>query len=79
MWNMAMRQGASRFMLHALRKMVTTVGQKLDVGDAVLRRILNHIAPKTDVLNRHYVGLTSDDVFEGLQRIEVEVDALMGL
>lgn len=78
LWNMAQRQGAPRFMLHDLRKMVATVGQKLGVGDAVLRRILNHIAPKTDVLNRHYVGLTSDDVLEGLQRIQVEMDALMG-
>lgn len=57
LWNMAQRQGALRFMFHDLRKMVATVGQKLGLGDAVLRRILNHIAPKTDVLNRHYVGL----------------------
>lgn len=78
LWNMAQRQGAPRFMLHDLRKMVATVGQKLGVGDAVLRRILNHIAPKTDVLNRHYVGLTSEDVLEGLQRIQIEMDALMG-
>ncbi len=75
--NMAQRQGAPRFMLHDLRKMVATVGQKLGVGHAVLRRILNHIAPKTDVLNRHYVGLTGDDVREGLQRIQMEMDALM--
>ena len=78
LWNMAQRQGAPRFMLHDLRKMVATVGQKLGVSDAVLRRILNHIAPKTDVLNRHYVGLTNDDVREGLQHIQVEMDALMG-
>lgn len=78
LWNMAQRQGAPRFMLHDLRKMVATVGQKLGISDAVLRRILNHIAPKTDVLNRHYVGLTSDDVFQGLQRIQEELDALMG-
>ena len=76
--SMAQRQGAPRFMLHDLRKMVATVGQKLGLGDAVLRRILNHIAPKTDVLNRHYVGLGSDDVREGLERIQVEMDALMG-
>ncbi len=75
--SMAQRQGAPRFMLHDLRKMVATVGQKLGLGDAILRRILNHIAPKTDVLNRHYVGLTSDDVQEGLQRMQVEMDALM--
>jgi len=50
LWNMAQRQGSPRFMLHDLRKMVATVGQRLGLGDAVLRRILNHIAPKTDVL-----------------------------
>lgn len=75
--SMAQRQGAPRFMLHDLRKMVATVGQKLGLGDAVLRRILNHFAPKTDVLNRHYVGLSGDDVREGLERIQVKMDALM--
>ena len=68
--SMAQRQGAPRFMLHDLRKMVATVGKKLRLDDAVLRRILNHIAPKSDVLNRHYVGLTGDDVREGLERIQ---------
>jgi len=75
--SMTQRQGAPRFMLHDLRKMVATVGQKLGLGDAVLRCILNHIAPKTDMLNRHYVGLANDDVREGLERIQVEMDALM--
>jgi hypothetical protein len=78
MWEMAMRHGAPRFMLHDLRKMVATVGQKLGLGDAVLRRILNHTAPKTDVLNRHYVGLTGDDVYAGLECIQNELDKLMG-
>ena len=41
LWAIAMRLGAPRFMLHDLRKMVATVGQKLREGDAVLRRILN--------------------------------------
>ena len=77
LWNMAQRQGAPRFMLHDLRKMVATVGQKLGLGDAVLRRILNHTAPKTDVLNRHYVGLTGDDVREGLERIQAEINTLI--
>ena len=78
LWEMAMRLGAPRFMLHDLRKMVATVGQKLGVSDAVLRRILNHTAPRTDVLNRHYVGLTSADVFDGLLRIQAELNMLMG-
>jgi hypothetical protein len=63
---MAMRLGAPRFMLHDLRKLVATVGEKLGLGDAVLRRILNHTAPKTDVLHRHYVGLNDGDVVVGL-------------
>ena len=75
--SMAQRQGAPRFMLHDLRKMLATVGQKLAISDAVLRRILNHIAPKADVLNRHYVGLGSDDVRDGLERIQVEMEALL--
>jgi hypothetical protein len=29
LWEMAMRLGAPRFMLHDLRKMVATVGQKM--------------------------------------------------
>lgn len=76
---MAQRQGAPRFMLRALRKMVATVGQKLAISDAVLRRILNHIAPKTDVLNRHHVGLTNRDVETGLMAIQRELDRLMAV
>jgi len=77
LWSMAMRVGAPRFMLHDLRKMFATVGQKLGVSDAVLRRILNHTAPKTDVLNRHYVGLTDKDVMNALVTIQNELNRLM--
>jgi integrase len=75
--SMAMRLGAPRFMLHDLRKLVATVGEKLGLGDAVLRRILNHTAPKTDVLHRHYVGLSGADVAGGLVRIHVALTDLM--
>ena len=75
--SMAMRLGAPRFMLHDLRKLVATVGEKLGLGDAVLRRILNHTAPKTDVLHRHYVGLNDGDVADGLVRIQEALLALM--
>jgi hypothetical protein len=68
--SMAMRLGSPRFMLHDLRKLVATVGEKLGLSDAVLRRILNHTAPKTDVLHRHYVGLNGGDVVDGLVRIQ---------
>ncbi len=74
---MAMRLGSPRFMLHDLRKLLATVGQKLGVSDAVLRRILNHTAPKTDVLNRHYVGLTEFDVTQGLITIQTELDQII--
>ena len=77
LWTMAMRLGAPRFMLHDLRKMLATVGSKLGVGDVVLRRILNHTAPKTDVLNRHYVGLGGVDVTEALEQIQSELNAFM--
>ena len=77
LWAMAMRVGAPRFMLHDLRKMFATVGQKLGVSDAVLRRILNHTAPKTDVLNRHYIGLTEEDIVIALTRIQIQIIQLM--
>ena len=63
-------------MLHDLRKLVATVGQKLGLGDAVLRRILSHTAPKFDVLHRHYVGLNECDVARVLAQIQ---EALVGL
>lgn len=56
-------------MQHDLRKLVVTVGEKLGLGDSVLRRILNHTAPKSDVLHRHYVGLAAGDVEAALERI----------
>lgn len=74
--SMAMRLGSPRFMLHDLRKMLATMGEKLGVSSAVLRRILNHTAPKTDVLHRHYVGLSVGDVLEPMVRIQ---DALVSL
>jgi len=75
--SMAMRLGSPRFMLHDLRKLVATVGEKLGLGDAVLRRILNHTAPKTDVLHRHYVQLSEADVAEGLVKIQSALTDLM--
>lgn len=37
----------------------------------------NHTAPKTDVLNRHYVGLTEFDVTQGLITIQTELDQII--
>lgn len=63
-------------MLHDLRKLLATMGEKLKVGDAVLRRILNHTAPRTDVLHRHYVSLSVEDVREGLELIQVALERM---
>ena len=69
-YSMAIRQGAPRFMLHDLRKMLATTGERLKVGDAVLRRILNHTAPKSDVLHKHYVSLAVEDARPALVTIQ---------
>lgn len=74
LYSMAMRMGSPRFMLHDLRKLLATIGAKVGVEDAVLRRILNHTAPKADVLHRHYVGLGVDDIAAAMVRIQ---DALI--
>ena len=76
--SMAMRLGAPRFMLHDLRKMLATVGERLGVGDAVLRRILNHTAPAGDVLHRVYVELGDADVVGALVKIQEALVGMMG-
>ncbi len=73
---MAARVGAPAFMLHDLRKLLATAGEGLGVGDAVLRRILNHTAQKGDVLHRHYVQLSVEDVREPLALIQSEMQRL---
>jgi hypothetical protein len=75
--SMAMRLGSPRFMLHDLRKLVATVGEKLGVGDAVLRRILNHTAAKSDVLHRHYVQINVVSTGDALTTIQTELERLM--
>ncbi len=75
--SMAIRKGAPRFMLHDLRKLVATTGEKLGLSSAVLRRILNHTAPKSDVLHSHYVQLGCGDVAPALSAIQTELGRLM--
>ena len=77
LYNMAMRVGAPRFMLHDLRKLVATVGEKRGLSSAVLRRILNHTPPKSDVLHRHYVSLGVSDVAAGMVQTQEALAALM--
>jgi len=74
---MAERAGAPRFMLHDLRKLVATVGERLAVSDAVLRRILNHTPPKSDVLHRHYVQLGVEDIRDAMVKIQREMGRAM--
>jgi len=64
-------------MRHDLRKLVATTGEKLGLSSAVLRRILNHTAPKTDVLHRHYVSLGIEDVGQALVKIQAALLSLL--
>jgi integrase len=73
----AMVVGAPRFMLHDLRKMLATVGQKVGIGDAVLRRILNHTPARADVLHRHYVALSAEDLVKPMIEIQQRLVELM--
>jgi integrase len=77
LWEMAMRYGAPRFMLHDLRKLLATVGEKLTVSDTILRRILNHTAPNTDVLHKHYVSLDVMDISVSLERMQINLIQMM--
>ncbi|QIL83411.1 tyrosine-type recombinase/integrase [Diaphorobacter sp. HDW4A] len=76
---MASRAGAPTFMMHDLRKLLATVGERLGVGDAALRRILNHTPAKSDVLHRHYVQLSIQDVSQPLELIQQDLQRLLGI
>jgi integrase len=75
--SMAERAGAPRFMLHDLRKMFATVGDKIGVRESVLRELLNHVVKKSDTLNRHYVQLTTNDLSSGLCLIQTQINRQM--
>ncbi len=74
---MAQRAGSKRFMLHDLRKLLATVGEKQGHSDTVLRRLLNHRSKRSDTLHRHYVSLTAKDVAIALAAIQDGLFALM--
>lgn len=74
---MAERAGSPAFRLHDLRKLLATVGEQLGVGDAALRRILNHTPPKSDVLHRHYVSPNAERVASDLELIQERLQRLM--
>jgi integrase len=67
---MAERIGAPKFMLHDLRKLIASIGSRLAMGDAVLRRILGHAPKRGDVLHRHYVSLDVMDIAGALAEIQ---------
>ena len=75
---MARRVGSLRFILHDLCKLVAAVGEKLGLGDAVVRRILSHTAPKTNVLHRLYVGFNEAETAARLIQIQEGLVALLG-
>lgn len=75
--NMAERAGAPKFMLHDLRKLLATTGEKLGFSDAIMRRILNHVAKRSDTLHRHYVALCEADVSAPLTAIQERLEQLM--
>jgi len=67
---MAVRSGAPVFTLHDLRKLLVSVGARLAIGDAILRRLLGHAPNRGDVLHRHYVSLNAADVAGPLASIQ---------
>lgn len=70
---MAERTGAPVFTLHDLRKLLASVGARLGIGDALLRRILGHAPKRGDVLHRHYVTLSEADIAAPLMAIQAEL------
>jgi integrase len=68
---MAARAGAPGFTLHDLRKLLASIGARLGIGDAILRRILGHAPKRGDVLHRHYVSLSTSDICGALAQIQV--------
>ncbi|WP_187645113.1 tyrosine-type recombinase/integrase [Cupriavidus campinensis] len=75
---MALRAGAPAFTLHDLRKLVATVGAKLGLSDAVLRRILGHAPKRADVLHRHYVSLDVEAIAEPMELIQRTLTSHLG-
>lgn len=67
---MAQRAGAPVFTLHDLRKQLASVGARIGIGDAILRRILGHMPKTSDVLHRHYISLSPSDIAPELTRIQ---------
>lgn len=70
---MAHRKGAPKFMVHDLRKLLATTGARIGIDDAHLKRIVNHKAKRSDVLNAHYVRLDTNDILDALERIQTSI------
>ena len=57
-------------MLHDLRKLAASVGEEIGLSAAMLRRILNHTAKKSDTLYRHYVQIEPQALLDALERLQ---------
>ncbi|MBI1174554.1 MAG: tyrosine-type recombinase/integrase [Sideroxydans sp.] len=66
----AQRHGAPAFMLHDLRKLLATIGERLQIAESILRRILNHTSKRSDTLYRHYVSIELSDISAPLEQIQ---------
>lgn len=75
--DLATRAGAPSFRLHDLRKLLATSGARVGAGDVVMRRVLNHSPLRGDVLNRHYVELSVEDVRGPLEEVQHALEGLM--
>lgn len=75
--SMAERAGSPRFMVHDLRKMLATVGERLLISESILRRILNHTSKRSDTLYRHYVSIELSDIRQPLIDIQSSLLLLM--
>ncbi|WP_301768833.1 site-specific integrase [Burkholderia aenigmatica] len=67
---MAERAGAPAFSLHDLRKIFASIGARIGIGDAILRRLLGHAPKRGDVLHKHYVTLSVADVNEAICMVQ---------
>jgi len=73
---MAIRAGAPKFMLHDLRKLHASIAKNIGTDDSFIRRILNHSAPKNDVLNRNYISISYKDLEKHLYLIQLEIHTI---
>lgn len=67
---MAFRAGSPAFTLHDLRKLLASEGEQIGLSAAMLRRILNHAAKKSDTLYKHYVQIDDLALHSALKNLQ---------